>query len=109
MLLFPFFKIYFVTITFLLLYEKNNLGTFSHSILYEKGRRKKCQKMPINSLVKGVTFNVAKIKNYRHLMTRKHRIRTNTNEKVPKNAEQYYCNCGKMLLGFLFYRLLMST
>ena len=25
----------------------------------------------------------------RHLVTREHKIRTNTNEKVPKNAEQY--------------------
>ena len=28
-------------------------------------------------------------------MTRKHKIRTNTNEKVPKSAEQYNCKCGK--------------
>ena len=41
-------------------------------------------------------FQCSKESNYnRHLMTRKHKIRTNTNEKVPKNAEQYYCNCGK--------------
>ena len=48
-------------------------------------------------------FQCSKESNYnRHLMTRKHKIRTNTNKKVPKNAEQYHCNCGKMLLGFLF-------
>ena len=41
-------------------------------------------------------FQCSKESNYnRHLMTRKHKIRTNTNEKVPKNAEQYHCNCGK--------------
>ena len=55
-------------------------------------------------------FQCSKESNYnRHLMTRKHKIRTNTNEKVPKNAEQYHCNCGKMLFGFSFYRFLMST
>ena len=33
-------------------------------------------------------FQCSKESNYnRHLMTRKHKIRTNTNEKVPKNAE----------------------
>ena len=41
-------------------------------------------------------FQCSKESNYnRHLMTRKHKIRTNTNKKVPKNAEQYHCNCGK--------------
>ena len=55
-------------------------------------------------------FECSKESNYnKYLMTRKHRIRTSTNEKVPKNAEQYYCNCGKMLFGFLFYRFLVST
>ena len=55
-------------------------------------------------------FQCSKESNYkRHLMTRKHKIRTNTNEKVPKSAEQYYCNCDKMLLGFLFYRFLLGT
>ena len=45
----------------------------------------------------------------RHISTQKHKIRTNTNDFTPKNAKQYHCNCGKMLFGFLFYRLLMST
>ena len=50
-------------------------------------------------------FQCSKESNYkRHLMTRKHKIRTNTNEKVPKNAGKYHYNYGKMLLGFLFYR-----
>ena len=41
-------------------------------------------------------FQCSKESNYnRHLMTLKHKIRTNTNKKVPKNAEQYNCNCGK--------------
>ena len=41
-------------------------------------------------------FQCSKESKYnRHLMTRKHKIRTNTNEKVPKNAGKYHCNCGK--------------
>ena len=28
---------------------------------------------------------------------------------MPKTAEQYNCNCGTMLFGFLFHRFLMST
>ena len=43
-----------------IIYCEINLGTFSHSILYEKWRRKKCQKVPINFLVKGMTLHVAK-------------------------------------------------
>ena len=31
----------------------------------------------------------------RHTSTQKHKIRTNTNDFTPKNAEQYHCNCGK--------------
>ena len=32
----------------------------------------------------------------RHLLTRKHKIRTNPNEKVPENADKSYtCSCGK--------------
>ena len=41
----------------------------------------------------------------RHISTQKHKIRTNTNDFTPKNAKQYHCNRGKMLFGFLFYRL----
>ena len=41
-------------------------------------------------------FQCSKESNYnRHWMTRKHKIQTNTNEKVPKSAEQYHCKCGK--------------
>ena len=41
-------------------------------------------------------FQCSKESNYnRHLMTRKHKIRTNMNEKLPKKAEQYHCNYGK--------------
>ena len=55
-------------------------------------------------------FQCSKESNYnRHLMTRKHKIRTSTHEKVPKSAEQYHSDYGKMLFGFLFYRFLMST
>ena len=31
----------------------------------------------------------------KHLSTRKHKIRTNTNEKSPKNSKSYMCWCGK--------------
>ena len=31
----------------------------------------------------------------RHIFTQKNKIRTNTNDLTPKNAEQYHCNCGK--------------
>ena len=31
----------------------------------------------------------------RHISTQKHKIRTNTNDFKPKNAEKYNCNCGK--------------
>ena len=32
----------------------------------------------------------------RHLMTRKHEILTNPNEKTPKNSKPYICECGKI-------------
>ena len=55
-------------------------------------------------------FQCSKESNYnRHLMTRKHKIRTNTNEKVPKNAEQYHYNfMVKCFLVFYFIVFLMS-
>ena len=31
----------------------------------------------------------------RHLLTRKHKILTNPNEKVPKSSKAYICDCGK--------------
>ena len=41
-------------------------------------------------------FTCSKESNYQvHLSTLKHKIRTNTNEKVPKNAKAYNCDCGK--------------
>ena len=32
----------------------------------------------------------------RHLMTAKHKMLTNANEKVPKNAKAFMCSCGKV-------------
>ena len=41
-------------------------------------------------------FKCIKKHNYiKHLLTSKHQIRTNTNEKEPKNAAEYSCDCGK--------------
>jgi hypothetical protein len=42
-------------------------------------------------------FTCCKESNYNsHLLTRKHKILTNPNEKVPKNADKIYaCDCGK--------------
>jgi hypothetical protein len=43
-------------------------------------------------------FNCFKESDYkRHLLTRKHKLRTNPNEKTPKNADKIYkCSCGKI-------------
>jgi hypothetical protein len=41
-------------------------------------------------------FKCSKQHNYdTHLLTSKHKIRTNTNEKMPQNAKEHSCNCGK--------------
>mgnify|MGYP006083042573 CR=1 FL=1 len=42
-------------------------------------------------------FSCCKKSNYNfHISTLKHKIRTNTNEKMPKNARAYNCECGKI-------------
>jgi len=42
-------------------------------------------------------FSCSKKSNYNfHISTLKHKIRTNTNEKMPKNARAYNCECGKI-------------
>jgi len=41
-------------------------------------------------------YNCFKQSDYnKHLLTLKHKIRTNTNENPPKNAKIYICSCGK--------------
>ena len=56
--------------------------------------------MPKNAEIffcKNCDFKCCKKSNYtKHLDTRKHKILTNPNKKMPKNAENnYYCKCGK--------------
>ena len=43
-------------------------------------------------------FSCSKKSNWeKHLLTRKHKIRTNSNEKMPKNAASYMCSfCNKV-------------
>ena len=60
MLLFPFFKIYFVTIIFFNNLWENNIGVFYLSIVYEEWRMYLRQKAPRNFLVRNVTLNVVK-------------------------------------------------
>ena len=41
-------------------------------------------------------YNTSRKSQYeRHLLTSKHKIRTNTNKKVPKSSKSYECECGK--------------
>ena len=42
-------------------------------------------------------FSTSKLSNYNlHLLTRKHKILTNTNKCLTKNAKTYECECGKI-------------
>ena len=56
-------------------------------------------KMPKNAPIfscEHCDFVCSKESNYNaHLLTRKHKIRTNTNENMPKVAKAYFCECGK--------------
>ena len=41
-------------------------------------------------------FNCSNKQDYtRHILTRKHKLLTNPNEKYSKNSATYRCNCGK--------------
>ena len=61
------------------------------------------QKAPRNFLVRNVTLNVVKevigVDIYPHRSIKYEQTRMILRQK---NAKQYHCNCGKMLLGFLF-------
>ncbi len=62
---------------------------------------KKCQKMPKLFICENCNFTCSKESNYKqHLLTRKHtnvdKMLTKYDEKMPKNAENYYCECGKI-------------
>jgi len=50
-----------------------------------------------NYICKICDFETSKLSNYnKHLLTAKHINRTNRTEKMPKNAKQYECRCGKI-------------
>ena len=58
------------------------------------------KKMPKNAKIfscENCGFSCSKKSNYdKHLLTRKHKMLTNGNEKMPKNAAPLYeCECGK--------------
>ena len=57
------------------------------------------EKMPKNAekyYCKECDFTCFKLSNYnKHLSTRKHKMLTNVDAKMPKNANPYTCECGK--------------
>ena len=58
------------------------------------------KKMPKNAEIyvcEKCNFKCSKKSNFdKHLLTRKHKILTNPNEKMPKNAAAFQCECGKV-------------
>ena len=58
------------------------------------------KKMPKNAEIyvcENCNFKCSKKSNFdKHLLTRKHKILTNPNEKMPKNAAAFQCECGKV-------------
>jgi hypothetical protein len=57
---------------------------------------KKNSKKLLNFSCKICNFNCSNKQDYtRHLLTAKHKILTNPNEKTPKNSAAYICDCGK--------------
>ena len=66
-------------------------GIFCLRIILRKMTNKKCQKMPKIMNVTKCAFICSKKHNFEtHLLIAKHKIRTNTNKKMPKNAENIY-------------------
>ena len=54
-------------------------------------------KKPLEYNCKECLFKCSNKKDYsRHILTAKHKILTNPNEKTPKNAKPYMCPCGKV-------------
>ena len=55
--------------------------------------------MPKNAelyICKPCDFKCSKMSNYKsHILTAKHKMMTNDDKKVPKNAKSYICDCGK--------------
>ena len=58
------------------------------------------KKMPKNAEIyvcENCNFKCSKKSNFdKHLLNRKHKILTNPNEKMPKNAAAFQCECGKV-------------
>ena len=56
----------------------------------------KMPKMENNFYCEACDFKCCKQSNYdKHLSTRKHNLKINPNNKMPKNAKAYMCSCGK--------------
>ena len=56
----------------------------------------KCLKMRKQYICLDCSFNCSKESNYnKHLLTAKHKMITNDNNKMPKNAAGFTCECGK--------------
>jgi len=57
-------------------------------------------KMPKNAekyICKSCNFKCSKLSNYEtHILTAKHNMLTNANEKEPKSAKAFMCSCGKV-------------
>ena len=57
------------------------------------------KKMPKNAekfICEICDFKCCKLSNYNaHILTRKHKMLTNTDIENAKNAEKFICNCGK--------------
>ena len=95
MLLFWFLKYLFVTIKNILNFALKGLGTFSVSILYLQMTYKKGSESSTTFKCECCDYiTVRKSQCDRHLLTAKHKILTNTSDKVPKSSE-YICECGK--------------
>ena len=58
---------------------------------------KKCLKMREKYICLDCSFNCSKESNFnKHLLTAKHKMITNDNNKMPKNAVVFTCECGKI-------------
>jgi len=79
---------------------RKGLGVFYVNILYLQMFTKKTPKNPPLFSCEKCNFNCSNKKDYnRHLSTRKHKMFThvdvNVDDKTPKNAKAYVCDCGK--------------
>ena len=80
---------------FLYNYAKNDLGTFFVRNVILTNPNMKVPKSSKNFYCKNCDYNTSRQSQYdRHLMTAKHKILTNPNEKSSA-LKKYYCDCGK--------------